>query len=216
MKRLPCAVQVALLALSLVLFAALTGCSSAGGPSPSSSGLNDQTGAGPYQGVGLEPARPRPSFTLTDTSGARFPFGDRTGGHPTLLYFGYTRCPDICPATMADIALALKKLPMPIQRKTYVVFVSTDVKHDTGPVLGRWLKNFAAGQHAKFVGLRGTKAQIDAAQAAAHVFLAEDGGQTHSAQVLLYGSDDYARVSFVYDGTGEQAQIEHDLPLVAG
>ena len=55
---------------------------------------------------------------------------------------------------------------------------------------------------------------IDAAQAAAHVAVAEDGGQTHSAQVLLYGADDYARVAFA-QSTNEQKQIEHDLPLVA-
>jgi protein SCO1/2 len=56
---------------------------------------------------------------------------------------------------------------------------------------------------------------VNAAQAGAHVFLASDDGLTHSAQVLLYGSDDYARDSFVYDDTGEAAQIAHDLPLVS-
>ena len=73
------------------------------------------------------------------------------------------------------------------------MFVSTDVKHDTGPVITQWLKNFTPGSHAHFVGLRGTQAQVDAAQAAAHILIAEDGGQTHSTQVLLYGPDDYAR-----------------------
>lgn len=207
-----------LLALAALLMLALVGCASSSGtpPTPSSSGLGDQAGSGPYQGMGLDPARPRPSFTLTDTSGKSFAFGQRTAGHPTLLYFGYTQCPDICPATMADIALALKKLPTPLQQKTYVVFVSTDVKHDTAHVLRRWLGNFSPGARATFVGLRGTQAQVNAAQAAAHIFLAEDSGRTHSAQVLLYGSDDYARVSFVFDDHREQQQIEHDLPLVAG
>jgi protein SCO1/2 len=205
-------------ATAMLVMLAVSGCaSSSGTPPPSpSSGLGDQTGSGPYQGMGLDPARPRPSFTLTDTSGRSFAFGERTAGHPTLLYFGYTECPDICPATMADIALALKKLPTPLQRKTYVVFVSTDVKRDTARVLSRWLRNFTPGANATFVGLRGTQAQVNAAQAAAHIFLAEDNGRTHSAQVLLYGSDDYARVSFVYNDHLEQQQIEHDLPLVAG
>ena len=55
---------------------------------------------------------------------------------------------------------------------------------------------------------------IDAAQAAAHITLAEDDGATQSAQVLLYGPDDYARVSFLQSTTERQA-IEHDLPIVA-
>ena len=73
-----------------------------------------------------------------------------------------------------------------------------------------------AGSKATFVGLRGTQAQVDAAQAAAHIFLAEDGGATHSTKVLFYGPDDYARVSFVYNDSSEQEQIAHDLSVVAG
>jgi protein SCO1/2 len=46
------------------------------------------------------------------------------------------------------------------------------------------------------------------------VTLAEDEGQTHSSEVLLYGTDDYARVAFL-QSTNEAAQVAHDLPLVA-
>jgi protein SCO1/2 len=206
----------ALVALTAALV--LAGCASShADPAPKASGLNDQiSSSGKYAGFQLTPPYPRPSFTLTDASGKPFPFATATAGHPTLLFFGYTSCPDICPATMADIGQAVKRSAVALQRDTYVVFVSTDVRHDTGPVIARWLRNFDAGTHAHFVGLRGTQSQIDAAQAAAHTMLAEDGGQTHSTQVLLYGSDDYARDSFIYNNNGEQQQIEHDLPLVAG
>jgi protein SCO1 len=203
--------RLALAAVALML-AACT--SSHADPKPSD--LNDQPNNGTYAGFALDPPRPRPSFTLTDNSGKPFSFGTATEGRPTLLFFGYTNCPDICPATMADISVALKKTPASVQRQTYVVFVSTDVKRDTGPVLTQWLHNFDVGTKAHFVGLHGTQAQVNAAQAAAHIFLAEDGGQTHSTTVLLYGTDDYARTSFVYNNTNEQQQIEHDLPLVAG
>ena len=94
------------------------------------------------------------------------------------------------------------------------MFVSTDVKHDTAAVIAKWLSNFTDGVGATFVGLRGTQAQIDAAQAAAHIALAEDGGQTHSAQVLLFGADDYARVTFL-QSTNEAQLMAHDLPLAA-
>jgi protein SCO1/2 len=166
-----------------------------------------------FKGVGLDPAQPRPSFTLSDTKGKLFSFADRTGGHPTLLFFGYTNCPDVCPTTLFDIGSALRTLPTALQKQTYVVFVTTDIKRDTGPVIAKWLSNFTDGVSATFVGLRGTQVQIDAAQAAAHIQLAEDDGQTHSAQVLLYGADDYARVTYL-QSTNEQEQIAHDLPLV--
>jgi protein SCO1/2 len=205
---------VALAAAALVL----AGCSSSGGSgSAQSSGLNDQTsGCKTYCGVGLVPPQPRPSFTLTDTTGQTFSFGTQTAGVATLLFFGYTTCPDICPETMADIGLALKSLPAAIQKKVDVVFVSTDVKHDTGPIIAAWLKNFSTGSTATFIGLHGTQAQVDAAQAAAHIFLAEDGGETHSTQVLFFGPDNYAHVQYVFNNNGEQKQIAHDVPVVLG
>ena len=218
MRRMIAAAAMAAVALAAAV--ALTACSSSGSGSNSTgsgrpSELRGAAGtASGFQGMGLEPAQPRPSFTLTDAAGKPFSFAEQTGGHPTLLFFGYTNCPDVCPTTMFDISAALRAVPKALQDQTYVVFVSTDVQRDTGPVLAKWLSNFTTGVTAHFVGLRGTQPQIDAAQTAAHIQLAEDGGQTHSAQVLLYGSDDYARVTYL-QSTNEQQQIAHDLPMVA-
>lgn len=197
------------------LVGSLAGCGSGSAhpnPSPSTSELTDHTG-GKYDGVGLIPPQPRPQFTLTDTTGKAFKFGTATAGRPTLLYFGYTHCPDVCPTTLADIANALSGVSAALRAKTEVVFVTTDVKRDTAPVLKSYLSKFDPDLPNKFIGLTGTQTEIDTAQAAAHVTLAEDDGQNHSAQVLLYGSDDYARVSFL-QSNDETAQIAHDLPLV--
>lgn len=203
------------LALLLVVVGLVAGCASSGGGAKNTpSQLNGQPTGGQYQGAGLTPAQPRPNFTLIDTAGKSFQFGSITAGHPTLLYFGYTHCPDVCPTTMVDSSIALKSLSAALQKQTYVVFVTTDVKRDTGPVLAKWLSNFTKGAKATFVGLTGTQAQIDAAQAGAHVTVAEDGGQTHSSELLLYGADNYARVAFLQSNTLQQ-QIAHDLPLVA-
>jgi protein SCO1/2 len=199
---------------ALVLGLALLGlaaCSSgAGKPKPSE--LNDQPKVGRYQGAGLDPPLPRPSFTLTDTRGKPFSFSS-TAKHPTLLYFGYTHCPDVCPTTMVDIAQAIGEVPAALRAKTQVVFVTTDVKHDTAPVIATWLRHFDTELPNRFVGLTGSQGQIDAAQAAAHVELAEDGGQLHAADVLLYGADDYAHVKYL-QSDNEADQIAHDLPLV--
>ncbi len=201
-------------ALFVLLLAA---CTSSGRPSSggaSGSDLQAGGGGGTFQGAAVDPARPRPPFTLTDTAGKPFAFATVTAKRPTLLYFGYTQCPDICPEEMADAMLALRKVPAAVARQTWVVFVTTDIEHDTAPVLAKWLSNFSTGSKAHWVGLRGTQAEIDAAQAAAQVIVAEDGGKTHSAQLLLYGPDNFAHVTFVESST-EQQQIIHDLPLVA-
>lgn len=205
----------AVLALSALLLAAVlvAGCASSGANQPTD--LNDQANTvGKYQGLGEDPPLPRPSFTLTDTSGAPYSFAEKTSGKPTLLYFGYTECPDVCPTTMADIGNAVRSLPSDVQQKVQVVFVTTDVKHDTAAVISSWLRHFDAGLPNQFVGLNGTQAQIDAAQASARVNLAEDDGKTHASTVRLYGTDDYNRVSYAQN-TDLQNQIAHDLKLSA-
>ncbi len=203
----------------VIAAAAVVGCSSSTGQhahehSAQPSDLNDNAGTGTFKGFGMDPAQPRPQFTLTDTSGQSYAFGTRTAKHPTLLFFGYTNCPDECPATLADIRLALRQVPAAVAKETIMVFVTTDVKRDTPPVMGKYLAQFAKGTTATWVGLTGTQADIDAAQAAAHVTIAADGGETHSLEVLLYGPDDYAHVSYLLSTT-QREQIAHDLPLVA-
>jgi protein SCO1/2 len=206
-------------AIALVVLAGCSGDSQASGP-PSASGvaspseLTDRSG-GSFLGLGLTPPQPRPAFTLTDTTGKPYRFAARTGGSPTLLFFGYTHCPDVCPTTLADIATALRHVPATVRSATQVVFVTTDVRRDTPAVLARYLAKFDADLPRKFVGLTGSQVAVNAAQVAAHVTLAEDDGLTHSAEVLLYGPDDYSRVAFL-QSNNEADQVQHDLPLVAG
>jgi protein SCO1 len=203
-----------LLAAAAVLgTVALSGCTaSSEAASPAISA--EPTPQGTYRGLELDPAQPRPTFTLTDTTGTPYDFAARTRGLPTLLFFGYTHCPDVCPTTMAATAAALRGTPEPLRDKVTVVFVTTDPARDTGKVLAGWLRNFDPDLTRKFVGLTGSVAQVEAAQAAAKVPVATENGQTHSAEQLLYGSDDYARVAYVSGSTPDD--LRHDLPLAAG
>jgi protein SCO1/2 len=167
-----------------------------------------------YSGIDLAQPYQRPSFGLTDTSGAAYDFGAATAGRPTLLFFGYTHCPDVCPTTMADIAVALRGLDADVARQVQVVFVTTDPARDTPPVLGEYLGRFDADLPTRFTGLTGDQEAVDRAQLAAGVPLAEDGGATHSSLLLLYGADDEAHVAF--DAGNTARDIAHDLGVVAG
>ena len=112
--------------------------------------------------------RERPSFTLVDTAGAPYDFAAETAGRPTLVFFGYTHCPDICPTTMADVATALRQLGPAAREEVEVVFVTTDPARDTPEVLGDYLGRF----DPSFTGLTGSAEQVAAAQEAAGVPLA--------------------------------------------
>jgi protein SCO1/2 len=93
----------------------------------------------------------KPDLVLTDTHGEKYDLREQTAGKPTLIYFGYTNCPDVCPLTMNNIAVAKKQLPKAEQDELRVVFVTTDPERDTPAALGKWLK----GIDPQVVGLTG-------------------------------------------------------------
>lgn len=191
---------------------ALGGCSA---PADTASGeptAAPSADSGGLRGLELEIPLPRPEFTLTDEAGAPYDFRAETTGRPTFLFFGFTNCPDICPTTMADVAVAIRELPAELAEQVQVVFVTTDPTTDTGSVLGEYLDHFDADLPNGFVGLTGTIPEVEAAQRAAKVTVAQDMGRTHSAQLQLYGPDDLARV--VYVGGSSPDDIVHDLPLI--
>ncbi|WP_330239547.1 SCO family protein [Streptomyces sp. NBC_00525] len=100
----------------------------------------------------------KPDLVLTDTHGKKYDLRKETKGKPTLIYFGYTNCPDVCPLIMSNIAIAKKALPKADQDDLRVVFVTTDPERDTPASLGSWLK----AQDPSFVGLTGDFPTIQA------------------------------------------------------
>jgi protein SCO1/2 len=121
--------------------------------------------AATYRGGLVTPPLPKPRFVLTDTSGAPFDFWQRTQGSVTLLFFGYTYCPDQCPMHIANLGAALKKMPVGMSDQVKLVFVTTDPARDTPVVLRRWLDLF----DRRFIGLTGTEAALEAVQRATGV-----------------------------------------------
>ncbi len=168
-----------------------------------------------YRGGMVSPPLPKPRFVLTDTSGAQFDFWNRTQGSVTLLFFGYTNCPDQCPMHMVNLGVALKKIPPEIREQVKLVFVTTDPARDTPAAMRRWLDNF----DKRSVGLTGTEAQIEAVQRAAGVPVARKGevsngnyAVAHANFVIAYSMDNLAHV--IYPGGVSKDDWVHDLPLL--
>ena len=168
-----------------------------------------------YRGGLVSPPLPKPRFVLTDTSGAPFDFWNRTEGSITLLFFGYTYCPNECPMHMANIGTALKNLPPDVAAQVKLVFVTTDPARDTRVELRRWLDNF----DRRFVGLTGTPAALDAVQKATGVPVAQktDPGNgnysvTHANFIVAYTRDNLGHV--IYPGGVSRDDWVHDLPLL--
>lgn len=91
-----------------------------------------------------------PDYEFHTVDGDPWSFTDTPDGKLTLLYFGYTSCPDVCPTTMADVADALTRIGDDAEQVD-VVMVSTDPERDTADQLGSWLHGF----DPDFEGVRG-------------------------------------------------------------
>lgn len=182
---------------------------------------------GGFVGAEMPTPRPKPDFVLTTTDGRPFDFRRETEGYVTLLFYGYTHCPDVCPLHMANIAAVLEKLPPKVARRVKVVFVAVDPLRDTPARTREWLDNFSR----EFIGLVGTADEVAAAMKATRlpppVIERAVGADTtkppspdepytmaHAAQVLAYTTDNLMRVMYPF-GTRQQ-DWAHDIPrLVA-
>ncbi len=89
-------------------------------------------------------------FTLLDHTGEPFTQADLEGQW-TLIYFGFTHCPDICPMAMLDLKRLVEALPEGLAERTQVVLVSVDPARDTPEVLAEYVGYF----HPDFVGVTG-------------------------------------------------------------
>jgi protein SCO1/2 len=167
--------------------------------------------------VGAELRQPlHPRFTLTDTDGQPFDFAAETEGFMTLLFFGYTYCPDVCPVHMANIAGTLEKLPHRITSQVKVVFVTTDPERDTPARIREWLDNFDTG----FIGLRGSDEQIADASRQLKMPPPIKGPETdgtyevgHSARVVAFTRDGAGRFLYPF-GTRQNDWATEIVALV--
>jgi protein SCO1/2 len=168
---------------------ALAGCdklaSTAGEPKATFRGA-DITGADYARRLALPDANGQPR-TLEDFK-----------GKITVVFFGYTQCPDVCPTTMAELAQVKKSLGADGD-KLQGVFVSIDPERDTPEIL----KSYMASFDPSFIALRGTPEQTQAAAKEFKVFYAKVPGATEGSYTM-----DHTAGAFVLDGQGKPRLFE--------
>jgi protein SCO1/2 len=169
--------------------------------------------AGPQLASGTWLPRPKPlsDFRLTDTSGRAFTRRD-LGGGPTLVFFGFTHCPDVCPTTLMKLAQVRKRAGLKGLR---VLFVSVDPQRDTPPVLGMYVHAFDPA----FLGLSGDPQSI--ARLAANFGVAVNrvelpgGDYTMDHSAVLFLLDARARIAAIFTPPFEVAALAADLRRAA-
>ena len=199
--------SAALATLSGLVAPSLVGCSS----DDDAAALDDDNlgFAGTVLGIPLD----KPTVQFTDTSGAAYDVAAETAGKLTLMLFGYTSCPDVCPVHLNILASTLDRLDGPAA-KTKVIFVGVDTARDTPEVI----RTFLDKRDRAFIGLTAAPPVLDEAlkqlQLPSVIIdpARPDGSYVveHPSQILAFTPDDKCHI--VYPFGVREAAWTNDLP----
>ncbi|GLQ45306.1 SCO1/SenC family protein [Dyella lipolytica] len=167
----------------------------------------------PWQLADISGHMPDLSFQLTDDQGKAVSGADYRG-KVTVLYFGYTHCPDVCPLTLAHLHVVMQRLGK-LSDGVRILFVSVDPTRDTPAVLHDYVSAFDS--HA--VGLTGSPADIEALSKRYRAAFTREPGKTDGSYDVSHSSGIY-----IFDGNGKvrllatpadsQDKLVHDLHLL--
>jgi protein SCO1/2 len=177
--------------------------------------LRDPTGQAVPRAATILPAgNTLPDFALLDQDGAP---ADKTvfEGQWDVVFFGFTNCPDICPATMTVLGQAKRQLEAEgLQPLPRVVLVSVDPERDTPEAMARYIGYFGDDN----LGLTGELAEVRKLTDALGIFFQKAGDEEaayvvdHSTVVLVI--DPQGRLKALFSTPHTVADLVHDLPLI--
>jgi protein SCO1/2 len=157
----------------------LTGCDKLSGAKPS------------FKAIDLTGADYGKSLSLPDQTGKTRTLADFKG-KVTVVFFGFTQCPDVCPTTMAELA-QIKKALGPAGEKLQGVFITVDPERDTPERLQAYMQGF----DPSFIALRGTPEQTAAVAKDFRVYYAKVPGKAEGSYTM-----DHTAGSYIFDATG--------------
>lgn len=167
-----------------------------------------------FNGLVMESPDPVADFTLTSHTGQPMSLSDFRG-KPVLLYFGYTFCPDVCPATMFELKKMMAELGAQAE-DVQVIMISVDPERDTPAQLGEYVTQF----HPSFLGMTGTEEELLAATTQLGIYYQKHEGTAatgylidHTATVSMLDENGRLRLVFPFGitGTAMAADVGHFL-----
>ena len=202
-------VTCSLLAVGVLLL--ISGCTAA---PTAPDGQRNADPAGYTGGSSLPEPYSMPEVSLTDTSGRPYNLASTPSKPVTLLFFGYTHCPDVCIAVLSDVSLALQRVAPADRDQIQLIFITTDPARDKEKQIRRYLDRF----NPTFVGLTGPMSTIKRAASDVGVEIEglkrlPSGGYEvgHSAQVIGFNRN--SGVVIWTPGT-PIAALKHDFALL--
>lgn len=152
----------------------------------------------------------KPDLVLTDTRGKKYDLREQTAGKPTLIYFGYTHCPDVCPMTLATLHRVLGSIG-PAADDARVLMVTVDPERDRPDTLARYVRRYGDAVH----GLTGDPAEISRLAAAYGVGVepgpddGAHGSMMHTS--AIFGIDRDGRLRVLLRPDSPDAELTEDV-----
>jgi protein SCO1/2 len=169
--------------------------------------------AAPWQLTDISGHMPDITFRLTNDQGKSVTAADYQG-KVTLLYFGYTHCPDVCPLTLAHLHVVMQRLGQ-LADGAQILFVSVDPARDTPEALHAYVTAF----DPHVVGLTGSPADIEALTKRYRAAFSREPDQTggsydvsHSSGIYIF--DAHGKARLLATPTDSQDKLVHDLHLL--
>ena len=198
--------------LSCLLVVLVAGCASSGQAQGGAVVVNGEQG---WHGTVVPDGYPLPAVPFTDTAGDRTSLADQARTPVTLVFFGYTHCPDICNVVLANMASALRGATPAVRRQVRLVFVSTDPQRDTTTVVRDYLDRF----DPRFEGLVAPVDTVAAAAKDLYISYEKPDGTTGGAYEVDHGTYTTAfldgAAKLVWSDTTSVADIRADLARLA-
>jgi protein SCO1/2 len=152
-----------------------------------------------YHGTVIQSPEPARNFTLTGPGGEQVNLHDFRG-QAVLLYFGYTFCPDVCPATLVELAQANERLGDDAQ-KAQVIMISVDPDRDTPEHLEEYVTHF----DPSFIGITGSEDEVAEVATQYGIFYEKHEGTVatgylidHTASVVVIDPDGHLRLIYPF------------------
>jgi len=167
-----------------------------------------------FYGTLLQSPDEAPNFALDGSAGQKVSLDDFRGDL-VLLYFGYTFCPDVCPATLAEVSKAMDLLSKEDADNVHLIMISVDPDRDTPQMLAEYVTHF----HPSFLGATGSAEEIASIATLFGIFYEKHEGTEatgylvdHTATVLVVDQEGHLKLVFPFGAPGEE--IAEDLEFL--
>jgi protein SCO1/2 len=166
-----------------------------------------------FHGTVIQSPSPSFDFTLTGADGDVSLSDFR--GKLVVIYFGYTFCPDICPATLANVGQALRRMNESQSKDVQLIMISLDPERDTPKKLSEYVVHF----YPSFIGITGSNEKLAEVTSLYGIFYEKSAGSTtenytidHTATLLVIDREGYLKLVFPFGVTVDE--IADDLKFM--